>query len=204
MAGRLQKKLEKLESDLTELINEEPVETETASRYHQRLNFLKNLVSAEKESHPSSPHHLHHIEQKIAFLESAFQSSSPLHHLQPLPTCSCTHACFKEESGSPDASSQIDDDDNENAEPVFGQDLEETPSGEDLEETLPKIPIQRTEIRMVDATNLVVGRRREEGKAWVCKKSIVVAVGFFALAFGVMAAGFSGGGNYQSMILPPT
>ncbi|KAJ8650043.1 hypothetical protein MRB53_003066 [Persea americana] len=212
MARRLQKKVEKLESDLTKLINEEPtVEKETALRYHQRLVFLKNLLLAEKESHHSIPQYLHHIEQKMVFLETAFldwlsfHSSTPPHHLQTVHTCSCTHDCFKEEGESSDPSSQVDD--NLDPEPVFGEDLEETRSrsGEGFEETVPKIPtVMLTETPTVAGDVVGERKRREEGKALACRKSVVVGVALFAVALGMMAASFSGGLNYHSTSLTPT
>ncbi|OIV99690.1 hypothetical protein TanjilG_17500 [Lupinus angustifolius] len=58
----------------------------------QKLDFIWNLLSAEVASHPSKPHHLHHISQRLEELDKTF------HQWDPSPTLSHDHDFDKDES----------------------------------------------------------------------------------------------------------
>lgn len=113
----LQKKLQELESLLNDIFsfsedhdrNTIPPHYFTAkltnltTEFIQRLDFFKSLLTAEKTSHPSKPHHLQHMSQRLDELESAFLdwagfgNSSPQHHIDDASTCSCTESCLNDD-----------------------------------------------------------------------------------------------------------
>ncbi|KAF5197283.1 hypothetical protein FRX31_013131 [Thalictrum thalictroides] len=105
----IQKKLEQLESELKDVINF-PAET---TPFHQlvsesverRFSFLRSFLTAEIETHPSKPHHLYHMDQRLAELETAFHewdnftTFSPTNHIDTASTCSCTESCLNDDVG---------------------------------------------------------------------------------------------------------
>ena len=80
-------------------------EIEINDEISRRIEFLRNLLCAEMESHQGSkPTHLFHIAERLALLEDAYQrwldgGSSPNEDdaLDNVSTCSCTFSCFNEE-----------------------------------------------------------------------------------------------------------
>ncbi|PIA44340.1 hypothetical protein AQUCO_01700145v1 [Aquilegia coerulea] len=102
----IQKKLEELESELNDVVN---LPTETTSHQllseniNQKFSFLRNLLAAEIESHPSKPHHLHHMDQRLTELETEFhewdnfRTFSPTNHIDTASTCSCTESCLNDD-----------------------------------------------------------------------------------------------------------
>ncbi|KAI5670239.1 hypothetical protein M9H77_10603 [Catharanthus roseus] len=122
----LQKKLQELEAELN-LVFSLPAETTTP--YHhvlsegieQRFVFLKNLLSAEIASHPSSkPRHLRHIGQRLTELEIAFREwddyrAAAVDNFDGASVCSCD-----------DYDSCRNDDDREDSNlPPYGDQFEE-------------------------------------------------------------------------------
>ncbi|KAL6972547.1 hypothetical protein U1Q18_002849 [Sarracenia purpurea var. burkii] len=108
----LQRKLEELESsvaEVTALPAETPCHHLLSESIEQRLLFLNNLLSAEMASHPSKPHHLDHIAQKLAYLESVFRhwddhqtdsaaaEADALGPFDVASTCSCTESCLNDD-----------------------------------------------------------------------------------------------------------
>ncbi|KAF9622214.1 hypothetical protein IFM89_030072 [Coptis chinensis] len=103
----LQKKLEELELELKDAFNF-PIETPShqllSENLDRRFGFFRSLLAAEMDSHPSKPHHLHHIDQRLTELETAFQewdNSKTLpftNHIDDnASTCSCTESCFDDD-----------------------------------------------------------------------------------------------------------
>ena len=107
----LARKLRELESALRQAfasrrnqeMNEkiEEGEREINDEISRRIEFLRNLLCAEMESHQGSkPTHLFHIAERLALLEDAYQrwldgGSSPNEDdaLDNVSTCSCTFSC---------------------------------------------------------------------------------------------------------------
>ncbi|KAE8022375.1 hypothetical protein FH972_008178 [Carpinus fangiana] len=103
----LQRKLQGLESELSQRFSL-PATTACSQLLlediEQRFVFLNNLLSAEVASHPSKPHHLHHIEQRLAQLEHDFRTwrsfkTSLLNHEDDGngSRCSCTESCLNDD-----------------------------------------------------------------------------------------------------------
>ncbi|KAJ1384593.1 hypothetical protein SESBI_42422 [Sesbania bispinosa] len=98
----LQAKISELESILNDALLLGP-ETHSHDDIKQKLAFIGNLLSAEIASHPSKPHHLHHISQRLASLEKVFHdwdtfrtfSSADLFDRDS--TCSCTESCLNDD-----------------------------------------------------------------------------------------------------------
>lgn len=93
---KMQEKLQELEAKLS-LIFSLPAGTPRSRHLHseciqQRFAFLKNLLSAEIASRPSSPNHLCHIEKRLAELEIGFREYWDVMSLNKFDTssvCSC-------------------------------------------------------------------------------------------------------------------
>lgn len=99
----LQAKLQELESILDELLLLDP-DTQSLSKdiIKQKLDFIGNLLSAEVASHPSKPHHLHHISQKLAALDKFFHAwdasrTFPHEEFDKDSSCSCTESCLNDD-----------------------------------------------------------------------------------------------------------
>lgn len=112
----LQKKLEELESGLIQVLclpaddHETPYHRQYLSQdIEQRLEFLKNLLSAEVATNQTTnPHHLDHISQRLAQLESDFRKwddcrTSAVNTTNfdddddVGSTCSCMESCFNDD-----------------------------------------------------------------------------------------------------------
>ncbi|CAA7391660.1 unnamed protein product [Spirodela intermedia] len=71
----------------------------------RRFEFLKNLLSAEMESHQGSkPAHLYHIAERLASIQDGYRNWAELglspdgpQTLDSASACSCTSSCFNEE-----------------------------------------------------------------------------------------------------------
>ncbi|KAL5744316.1 hypothetical protein ACOSQ2_027432 [Xanthoceras sorbifolium] len=95
----LQKKLQELESQLTQAFSLPP-ETPYRQFYSQEIDqkflFLNTLLSAEIASSPKKPYNLHHIAQRVADLEIEFREwdsdnvkdSTIVNHFETSSTCS--------------------------------------------------------------------------------------------------------------------
>ncbi|CAL0329437.1 unnamed protein product [Lupinus luteus] len=74
----------------------------------QKLDFIWNLLSAEVASHPSKPHHLHHISQRLEELDKTFHQWEPSptlshdHYFDKDSTSSCTDSCFNDDGEAHD------------------------------------------------------------------------------------------------------
>nr|KYP67910.1 hypothetical protein KK1_021525 [Cajanus cajan] len=97
--------LEELQSMLDEALLLGP-ETEShdsiSNDIKQRFAFIGNLLSAEVASHPSKPHHLHHVSERLATMEREFHHwdsfrTLPFHDLDKDSTCSCTDSCLNDD-----------------------------------------------------------------------------------------------------------
>lgn len=131
----MQKKLEELESVLKysvfSLAANSPCSQLVLQDINQKFVFLKNLLSAEIASHPSKPHHLHHIEHRLARLESDFNGwdgrfkTSALNNIldDTASTCSCT------ESGLNDDGEASDDGDDDLGSLVLYEEEDDEPAG---------------------------------------------------------------------------
>ncbi|KAL2329360.1 hypothetical protein Fmac_022787 [Flemingia macrophylla] len=67
-----------------------------------KLGFIGKLLSAEVASHPSEPHHLHHMSERLNTLEREFHNwdsfrSLPYHDFDKDSTCSCTDSCLNDD-----------------------------------------------------------------------------------------------------------
>ncbi|GLT57394.1 hypothetical protein SLA2020_303690 [Shorea laevis] len=103
----LRKKLQELESTLTHVFSL-PVTTPCSQlvleEIHQRFVFAKNLLSAEVASHPSKPHHLQHLAQRLKELNHDFREweslkASDFTHVDHdnASGCSCTESCLNDD-----------------------------------------------------------------------------------------------------------
>lgn len=102
----LQKKLEELESQIHRVISlppDTPCHQLLAEAIHQRFLFFSNLLSAETLLHPTKPHHLRHISQRLAQLQTAFSAwdefvtfSAP-DQVDDGSPCSCTESCLNDD-----------------------------------------------------------------------------------------------------------
>jgi hypothetical protein len=103
----LRKKLQEVESELRHVFSL-PVTTPCSEllleEIHQKFVFAKNLLSAEVASHPSKPHHLQHLEQRLTELERDFQEwvnfkASAFDHVEDdnASRCSCTESCLNDD-----------------------------------------------------------------------------------------------------------
>jgi hypothetical protein len=109
----LQRKLQELEFELSQVFSL-PATTQCSQPLlediRQRFVFVNNLLSAEVASHPSKPHHLHHIQQRLTELERNFRACESFKtHVDDdnASRCSCTESCLNDDgkasadSGSP-------------------------------------------------------------------------------------------------------
>ncbi|KAA8539803.1 hypothetical protein F0562_026495 [Nyssa sinensis] len=112
----LQKKLQELESELIQVFAlpaETPCHHLLSDSIEQRFVFLKSLLSAEIASHPSNPHHLRHIAQRLTELETAFHDwddyrTTALNDFDIVSTCSCTESCLNDDGEcSPELGSSV-------------------------------------------------------------------------------------------------
>ncbi|CAN4101841.1 unnamed protein product [Withania somnifera] len=103
--GVLQKKLEKMESDL-HLLYTFPPDTATheilSHGIEQQLDFLNHLLAAEIASCPSKPRHLHHIARRLNQLETVFihsqqQSQGNIGDHDAASVCSCSELCLNDD-----------------------------------------------------------------------------------------------------------
>lgn len=101
----LQKRLQKLESELSTVFSLPPQSSQdhlNISEYiEKRFQFLRKLLSAEIASHPKKPYNLHNITRRLTELETAFsqwENSNSIaltfHHedFEPVSTCSCSES----------------------------------------------------------------------------------------------------------------
>ncbi|RDY00283.1 hypothetical protein CR513_16541, partial [Mucuna pruriens] len=101
----LEAKLRELQSILDEalLLGPETQFHDSISKdIKQKLAFIGILLSAEVASHPSKPHHLHHISERLSTLERRFHqwnSSRTLSYqdFDKDSTCSCTNSCLNDD-----------------------------------------------------------------------------------------------------------
>lgn len=103
----LQKKLKELKAELIYVFSlpgeKAPYHQLLCEEIEQRFLFIKKLLSAEIASHPSKPHHLHHIARRLSEYESAFREWDD--HMRSTATavvnnfddtasvCSCDDSC---------------------------------------------------------------------------------------------------------------
>nr|DAD47827.1 TPA_asm: hypothetical protein HUJ06_017764 [Nelumbo nucifera] len=183
------RKLKELELELNEVVAlsaETPCHQLLSEGLRGRFGFLRSLLAAEIKSQPRKPHHLHHIEQRLAELEAAFLDwdnfrTSAIHHLDSASTCSCTESCLNEDEDG-DGSSDLGS--------PFYLDTE-TVSDKAIEEKA-QVPIEKVE-----------GRRVQNGK--ICRVVVTSFVLFVLVMMGLGVAIFSGCCYYigeESSLIP--
>lgn len=113
----MQSKLRELQCILDEALLLGP-ETQShdsiSNEIKQKFAFIGNLLSAEVASHPSKPHHLHHISERLSTLEKEFHQwdsfrSLPCHDDSDRDsTCSCTESCHNDDGEALDDTDLVD------------------------------------------------------------------------------------------------
>jgi hypothetical protein len=103
----LRKKLQEVESVLSHVFSL-PVTTPCSDllleEIRQRFVFVKSLLSAEVASHPSKPHHLQHLSQRLEELERDFRAWESFRASgfdradhDNASGCSCTESCLNDD-----------------------------------------------------------------------------------------------------------
>ncbi|OVA16117.1 hypothetical protein BVC80_8145g2 [Macleaya cordata] len=194
----LQKKLKELEAELNVVLSlpaETPCHELLSEGIDRRLLFLRNLLSAEIESHPySKPQHLHHIDLRLTRLETIFRdwdtikttatSSSPTSQIDDNASmCSCTKT-----------TSYLDEEDQ-----FFGSSDIGSPVYEDEPEIISEEQVQ-VEEKMVPPTpqplvfNEAQGEKKgdERRRVWICKSASRLVIFALVICLGaLMATSFS-------------
>ncbi|TKY68008.1 hypothetical protein E2542_SST10905 [Spatholobus suberectus] len=112
---KLQAKLQELQSVLDEalLLGSETQSHDSISNdIKQKFAFIGNLLSAEVASHPSKPHHLHHISERLSTLEREFHQWDSFRTLSfndsdKDSTCSCTESCLNDDGEARDGTDSV-------------------------------------------------------------------------------------------------
>lgn len=102
----LQAKLQELQSILDEALLLGPdiqSQDSISNDIKHKLAFIGNLLTAEVASHhPSKPHHLHHISERLSTMERDFHHwdsfrSLPCNDFDKDSICSCTDSCLNDD-----------------------------------------------------------------------------------------------------------